>query len=243
MKAPPRKHVSGFSLMEILAVVTILVVLIALAYPLFGKIRQHTDMTRCASHLRTMGVAIFAYAADHGGLLPGPTVADQLSYYSARHVASAMQTGTTQRPLLAFLVPYMNLPVPTDPARENDSIFPAVAECPAAKREIIAAEGKITKDNVKYFHTPATRFKEGNKDVDFRPFGYSSSSATNPTMPSKLSALKEPASTVGIRDRIVGVHGGVTNMLLMDGSAVGLREDQFEIIDANGKPMRLKSLR
>ncbi len=240
MRYTPKNNARGFSLVEILVVVAILVAVMALAFPIFGKIRQRSDMIRCSSNLRAMGVAIFAYAADHDGLLPGPTVGDQYSYYSAAHVEAAMQTGTTSRPLLAFLVPYLNLPVPTESGRRNEAFFPAVAECPATKREILATDGKITKDNVKYFTAVATRITEGGEAIDIRPFGYSSSSVTNPTLPKKLGALKQPASVVGLRDKTFGVHDGVTNMLLMDGSVIGLREGQYETFNATGGILRIK---
>jgi prepilin-type N-terminal cleavage/methylation domain-containing protein/prepilin-type processing-associated H-X9-DG protein len=61
---------TGFTLVELLAVVAIIAVLAALLFPVFARVRESGRQAACASNLRQIGAAIFAYAADWDDLLP-----------------------------------------------------------------------------------------------------------------------------------------------------------------------------
>lgn len=60
----------GFTLVELLVVVAIIILLAALSFPLVGKMRQAAEATNCVSNLRQVGLAINMYASDHGNKLP-----------------------------------------------------------------------------------------------------------------------------------------------------------------------------
>lgn len=73
---PLRAHRSGhraLTLLELLTVVAIVSLLAALLIPSIGKARISAGKAASASSLRDIGVACFAYAADHDGYLPEVT--------------------------------------------------------------------------------------------------------------------------------------------------------------------------
>lgn len=77
----PRRspHRSAFTLIELLAVIAILAVIIALAFPALSGIRASGNAAKVTSNLRQIGVAISSYASDNGLRLPasGTTSGDQ----------------------------------------------------------------------------------------------------------------------------------------------------------------------
>lgn len=64
------KTLKAFTLIELLVVVAILAVAIALAAPIFGKMREASSNTRNVANLRQLGTAMLAYAAEHDGAIP-----------------------------------------------------------------------------------------------------------------------------------------------------------------------------
>ncbi len=83
----------GFSLIELLVVVGIIVILIALMLPSLNKVRRSAKETKCAAGLRSMVHATLAYATENQGYLPDivarPTdnyiPVDSLLYYQYRY--------------------------------------------------------------------------------------------------------------------------------------------------------------
>ncbi len=64
----PREH--GFTLVELLVVIGIIVILIALLMPAFAKVREQARRTHCLSNLRTIGQQLQMYANSHRDRLP-----------------------------------------------------------------------------------------------------------------------------------------------------------------------------
>lgn len=65
------KHAkSGFTLIEILVVIAIVVLLAALLFPVFQSVRARSRTTVCISNLKQLGLAISQYAADYDDRLP-----------------------------------------------------------------------------------------------------------------------------------------------------------------------------
>lgn len=63
----------GFSLIEMLVVISIMALLLAVLLPSLRKARRQAQVVVCASNLRHIGVAIHTYAMDFGDLIPfGP---------------------------------------------------------------------------------------------------------------------------------------------------------------------------
>lgn len=64
---PIYRSPSGFTLVELLVVITIIVVLAGVGFPTITKMRASAARTQCMEQLRGWGVAMGGYAADHDG--------------------------------------------------------------------------------------------------------------------------------------------------------------------------------
>ena len=60
----------AFTLIELLVVIAIIAVLMGLAFPVYGRIRENANRTACLSNLRQIHAAMGAYAGDHEGEVP-----------------------------------------------------------------------------------------------------------------------------------------------------------------------------
>jgi len=72
MFSPPEKERSraGFSLLEMLAAVTLVSVLVALVVPVTKTFMASAKSTKCVSNMRQIGLGLNAYAADHDDAYP-----------------------------------------------------------------------------------------------------------------------------------------------------------------------------
>jgi prepilin-type N-terminal cleavage/methylation domain-containing protein/prepilin-type processing-associated H-X9-DG protein len=59
----------GFTLVELLVVISIIAVLAAMLLPAIGLVKQAANSTRCQSNLRQFGIAGSAYSSDWNGLV------------------------------------------------------------------------------------------------------------------------------------------------------------------------------
>lgn len=71
---------SAFTLVELLAVIAIVAVLMALIFPLLGKMVERSLQAKCAANLKNIYVAWGSYAADNAGRL-APAVTGQGPWY------------------------------------------------------------------------------------------------------------------------------------------------------------------
>lgn len=60
----------GFTLVELLVVITIIAILMALVVPTISSARQKANTTKCLAQLREWGGAITAFQGDHSGEFP-----------------------------------------------------------------------------------------------------------------------------------------------------------------------------
>ena len=62
----------GVTLIELLVIVAIIALLLAIMTPSLVGILDLTEMLRCASNMRQLGIATMEYAANNGERFPGP---------------------------------------------------------------------------------------------------------------------------------------------------------------------------
>jgi prepilin-type N-terminal cleavage/methylation domain-containing protein/prepilin-type processing-associated H-X9-DG protein len=65
-----RSSCRGFTLVELLVVIGILVILGGLAFPAFSMAMAHARTAKCSSNLRSIGAAMITFAGDNNGNLP-----------------------------------------------------------------------------------------------------------------------------------------------------------------------------
>jgi prepilin-type N-terminal cleavage/methylation domain-containing protein/prepilin-type processing-associated H-X9-DG protein len=65
-----RNKKSGFTLVELLVVIGIIALLISMLLPALNKARAAAQTVACSSNLRTLGQAVFIYAAENRGYCP-----------------------------------------------------------------------------------------------------------------------------------------------------------------------------
>ena len=64
------KKVTGFTLVELMVVVTVIVILSGLLVAGLSRAEKEARRVQCANHLRMIGSAIIGYANKGGGFLP-----------------------------------------------------------------------------------------------------------------------------------------------------------------------------
>lgn len=60
----------GFTLLEMIAVVTIIATMVTLAVPHFGRLQKRTQSIVCVNNLRQVGVGVLSYAGEHDNTFP-----------------------------------------------------------------------------------------------------------------------------------------------------------------------------
>ena len=73
MKPSPHARSSGFTLAELLVVITIILILAALIMPAVKGVRERAQAAACAQNLRQIGVGLRLYIADNDGRFPDGT--------------------------------------------------------------------------------------------------------------------------------------------------------------------------
>ncbi len=96
--------VSGFTLVEILVVVSIIAIMAAILMPVFFQARDSARRNTCASNQRQIGVALLTYSDDYGGCLPP----------SAITISYTGETRTWDQLLMPYVLDTRIFKCPTD---------------------------------------------------------------------------------------------------------------------------------
>lgn len=97
MKSLFPRTVLGFSLLELLAAVTIISVLAALVFPLTVRFRDKARETKCAANLRAISGAVGMWSSDNDGKLPNSMdAADGWKKRLAPYLGVVIQPGSPE---------------------------------------------------------------------------------------------------------------------------------------------------
>jgi len=204
------KPLHAFTLVELLAVVAIVLVMLALLFPVYSKLRAASQDLQCVSHLRQIGMAIPMYAADHDGDLPGPLFGSTTATISTIYGGGGLVMS-----LAPYLGPYPRAARPYTVSPDN--LCSPLFECPAAKSIVMTQctnlDGFISYQN------------GSNNDA----FGYPATMGWEVKLPKRLAAIPA-SSTVAVKDcdQLVAysgnshvaarmAHGSHRNTLYFDG--------------------------
>ena len=105
---------SGFTLVEVLIVIGIILVLISILVPVINGARQQGNAAVCQSHLRALAQGLVAFAADHDGRMPGcwqddsSTDPSHWDWLQGNHATEGGNLGEPFGPQDGTLFPYVN---------------------------------------------------------------------------------------------------------------------------------------
>lgn len=129
----------GFTLVELLVVISIIALLIAILLPSLQKAREQARSVKCLANLHSQGTAINTYASEHNGALPGPI------HPAIKRRIFDMTGGAgnvnNQKSLTWILRPYYG-GKGLDPFQQNE-MADKVSSCPTA--EIIVPDAEFFK--------------------------------------------------------------------------------------------------
>jgi prepilin-type N-terminal cleavage/methylation domain-containing protein len=115
-----QRSLSGFTLIELIAVIAVVAILLGLIIGVLSKARERADLVGSTTTLRNIGSAISLYTTDNQGFLPGPLNRGQWAVY-----------GIGSNSLLYHVGEYMDLGPRPDERRFVDSFA-----CPGWKRKV-----------------------------------------------------------------------------------------------------------
>lgn len=219
------KRCLGFTLIEVLVVLVVLLVLCGLLISGFAKYRDYRTNLVCMANLRSIGIAIFQYAGDRQGLLPGPS----LGGISARYRKSSLENPTS---LSHYLVTYLNAPV----SESNEWMLLQEFMCPATMPLLSGAdhaEGKTYSQVPSRYMGLPNITKNGTKAL--YPFGYkwAGTDPDNWEEAIYLNSVERPEKTFAVLDRrnvAPGIDSGhlvFRNILFLDGHVRSVPLERF----------------
>jgi prepilin-type N-terminal cleavage/methylation domain-containing protein len=89
-RAATRPRVAGFTLLELLVVITIITLLIALLMPALSKARDSATRVSCSSDRRQFGISLVNFATEHKDLMPQATAFKDANGYYGREMSDEM---------------------------------------------------------------------------------------------------------------------------------------------------------
>jgi prepilin-type N-terminal cleavage/methylation domain-containing protein len=116
----PRDN-QGFTLIELLVVIAIISILAAMLLPALARARESAKRTSCASNLRQVHLAFFAYAEDHNDRLP-PKFEVKKASLKPEDVNKGKHLNTTTNGMQTLLAVYASAEVFRCPSDYGDAL-------------------------------------------------------------------------------------------------------------------------
>jgi prepilin-type N-terminal cleavage/methylation domain-containing protein len=192
------KVLKGFTLVEILVVITIIVVLAALIFALSSRAINNAHKAVCVSNLRGVGNALQICITERNGILPGPLNTGQSALFSPVQA----ELSDKGRSLVNYIGPYMEEP------RDSNSEPYMIANygCPSLMKKV--KENTVAKPAILYRLEDRQNKLMDNatprpNDISY-PWGYDPSArpkrldAISPTSASKVRMITEQNTTLGV---------------------------------------------
>lgn len=99
----PHPRRSAFTLIEILVVIAIIAILAAVALPAFNGSRLAASRAKSAGNLKNFGAAIYTFAADNNGLMPGADGGNAGTLSGISPIAKSAAANSLQVQLMTYL--------------------------------------------------------------------------------------------------------------------------------------------
>ena len=126
-----RRRVVGFTLTELLVVITVVAVIAALLLPVLAHVRAKSRRIGCVSRLKNIGLGFRIFATDHQGRFP---------MLATTNETTLLQFGNDGAPV-RYLV-----------ALSNELSTPTILVCPAdQKRKVATSFRTVQQGNISYF--------------------------------------------------------------------------------------------
>ena len=147
MSAPSSRRLPtrGFTLVELLVVITIISILVALLLPAVQSARESARRMQCTNHMKQIGIAILNYESAHGEYPPAYTdfwTTPGNGFHTRHHVLSWLLPHLEQENIYNLMdFDYHYNDTENEPATENKISF---YECPSAPRRTDEFTGDYT---------------------------------------------------------------------------------------------------
>jgi prepilin-type N-terminal cleavage/methylation domain-containing protein len=195
----------GFTLVEILIVVSIIGLLMSLMFPGYSAVKRKSSQAACASNMKQVGTAIFLFAGDNDGWLPpGPNDQTINSFISDSRFGGDTSNVVDTSNLEYYLTNYITTKSLGKKKRKGNPVF----TCPAhnEKHPLIWKRGSCFGGAGGQF---GTQNSEKLINVD-----------TNDYFLVDLTKAFTNHSATTLNRTIKNPHGKVRNLLKTDGSVI-----------------------
>jgi len=197
------KMEKGFTLVELLVVISIIALLLSILMPALGKVRKQAQAIFCASNTRQAGISFQAYATENNGYLP----------YTANYFYSvgSQSSGTVDFSYAWFskILPYLSTDLRYDNSLTNPQKFPRlkIYECPSRKQKIENTNIKIRAlDYAVNYGGQTGLFPQSNWPiVGVPPSTWGKGRSQNPSM--NLSRVRSPSQVMALMDSTPQPYG------------------------------------
>ena len=108
----PLRHVSAFTLIELLIVVAIISILATIALPNFIEAQTRAKVSRAHAEMRTIATALESFAVDNGGYPPSISMSDDGTSFTLILPMSARLAGLTALSVISRIFPAISFHAP-----------------------------------------------------------------------------------------------------------------------------------